>query len=152
MLFDYHNLPDHTPVTSDESKINRLSDYPGGNARLNIKYLFTQYIHIIFINCDKIRLVLTWPVCFSPRAVVSSVDKVAHGRPRFPPACFSCCAADAGFSPPLCFVEMPPTALPMAVRKHPDSVRFRPLHFTALRVSRRPAPACPCSVSFRSAI
>jgi hypothetical protein len=65
---------------------------------------------------------------------------------------FSMAAADSGFSPPLCFVEMPLTALLLTVRKHPDSVRFRPLHSTALRVTTRPPPACPRSASFRSAI
>jgi hypothetical protein len=61
-------------------------------------------------------------------------------------------AADSTLSPLVCSVEMPLTALLVAVRKHPDSVRFRPHHFTSLRVTTRPSPACPRSASFRSAI
>jgi hypothetical protein len=40
---------------------------------------------------------------------------------------FLVAAADSSFSSPLRFVEKPLTALLVAMRKHPDSVRSRPL-------------------------
>jgi hypothetical protein len=47
---------------------------------------------------------------------------------RFGVACLSS-AADNGFSPPLCFVEMPLTALPVGGPTPPGSDRFTSLLF-----------------------